>query len=56
MNRKLTGRHFHHYINPQRDIDEGAQAVHGISAEFLADKPLFAQLAEAFLSLLRARN
>ncbi|MFO1368354.1 MAG: DNA polymerase III subunit epsilon [Marinagarivorans sp.] len=53
INRKLTGRHFHHYINPQRDIDEGAQAVHGISAEFLADKPLFAQLAEAFFEFVK---
>ncbi|HMW49735.1 MAG TPA: DNA polymerase III subunit epsilon, partial [Cellvibrionaceae bacterium] len=53
VNRKLTGRHFHHYINPQRDIDEGAQAVHGISAEFLADKPLFAQLAEAFFEFVK---
>lgn len=53
INRKLTGRHFHHYINPQRDIDEGAQAVHGISAEFLADKPVFSQLAEAFLDFIK---
>jgi DNA polymerase-3 subunit epsilon len=53
VNRKLTGRHFHHYINPQRDIDEGAQAVHGISAEFLADKPLFAQLADAFFEFVK---
>ena len=53
VNRKLTGRHFHHYINPQRDIDEGAQAVHGISAEFLADKPVFAQLGEAFLDFVK---
>jgi len=53
INRKLTGRHFHHYINPQRDIDEGAQAVHGISAEFLADKPLFAHLAEAFFEFVK---
>lgn len=53
VNRKLTGRHFHHYINPQRDIDEGAQAVHGISAEFLADKPLFAQLADGFFEFVK---
>lgn len=53
VNRKLTGRHFHHYINPQRDIDEGAQAVHGISAEFLADKPVFSQLSEAFLDFIK---
>jgi DNA polymerase III subunit epsilon len=53
INRKLTGRHFHHYINPQRDIDEGAQAVHGISAEFLADKPLFSHLADGFLEFVK---
>jgi len=48
-NRRLTGRHFHCYINPDREIDEGAQAVHGISTEFLADKPRFAQISEDFL-------
>ena len=48
-NRRLTGRHFHCYINPDREIDEGALAVHGISAEFLADKPRFAQISEDFL-------
>ena len=42
LDRRLTGRHFHKYINPQRDIDEGAQEVHGISAEFLEDKPRIA--------------
>jgi len=48
-NRRLTGRHFHCYIHPDREIDEGAQAVHGISTEFLADKPRFAQISEDFL-------
>src|SRR5690606_13356156 len=48
-NRRLTGRHFHCYINPDREIDEGAQAVHGISTEFLADKPRFAQISEDFI-------
>lgn len=48
-NRRLTGRHFHCYINPDREIDEGALAIHGISTEFLADKPRFAQIAEDFL-------
>ncbi len=39
IDRKLTGRHFHRYVNPQRDIDDGALAVHGITSDFLADKP-----------------
>ena len=42
-NRRLTGRHLHKYINPEREIDAGAQAVHGITLEFLADKPKFAE-------------
>ena len=41
VNRRLTNRHFHHYLNPDRDIDAGALAVHGISLEFLQDKPHF---------------
>lgn len=43
--RRPTGRNFHRYLNPQRAIDERALAVHGISSEFLADKPLFADIA-----------
>lgn len=46
LGRRLTGRHFHRYINPQRDIEAGAQAVHGLTREFLADKPLFADIAD----------
>lgn len=42
INRRLTGRTLHFYINPERDIDAGAIAVHGITREFLADKPVFA--------------
>ena len=42
VDRRLTGRHFHRYINPQREVDEGAFEVHGIASGFLADKPLFA--------------
>lgn len=49
INRRLTGRHFHHYLNPERDIDAGALEVHGITAQFLADKPKFADVAEEFL-------
>ncbi|HMW18058.1 MAG TPA: DNA polymerase III subunit epsilon [Accumulibacter sp.] len=52
-NRRLTKRHFHRYINPQREIDSGAQAVHGISEEFLADKPLFAEIVAEFLDFIR---
>uniref|UniRef100_Q46Z80 DNA polymerase III subunit epsilon n=2 Tax=Burkholderiaceae TaxID=119060 RepID=Q46Z80_CUPPJ len=44
VNRRLTGRHLHFYVNPERDIDEGAIAVHGITVEFLADKPKFAEV------------
>lgn len=44
VNRRLTGRTFHCYINPQREIDAGAIAVHGITNEFLADKPVFADI------------
>ncbi len=52
VNRRLTNRHFHQYINPDRDIDEGAQAVHGISREFLADKPRFADIVDGFLDFI----
>ncbi|WP_420997586.1 DNA polymerase III subunit epsilon [Cupriavidus sp. 30B13] len=45
LNRRLTGRHLHFYVHPERDIDEGAIAVHGITLEFLADKPKFAEVA-----------
>ena len=52
-NRRLTHRHFHQYINPERDIDEGALAVHGISLDFLQDKPLFAKIAAEFVDFVR---
>ena len=52
-NRRLTNRHFHRYINPERDIDAGALAVHGISLEFLQDKPVFAGIAAEFLDFVR---
>ena len=52
VNRKLTGRHYHQYINPQRNVDEGAMEVHGISDEFLADKPLFADICDEFLAFI----
>ena len=52
-NRRLTNRHFHRYLNPERDIDEGALAVHGISLDFLQDKPHFADIAGEFLDFVR---
>lgn len=53
INRRLTGRHYHQYINPQREVDLGAFEVHGISNEFLADKPLFADISHEFLEFVR---
>ncbi|MEJ2088759.1 MAG: DNA polymerase III subunit epsilon [Gammaproteobacteria bacterium] len=52
IDRRFTGRQLHKYINPERDIDDGAFEVHGLSAEFLADKPRFAELAEEILEFL----
>jgi DNA polymerase III subunit epsilon len=49
VNRRLTKRNFHRYLNPEREIDTGAQQIHGISLEFLADKPVFADIAAEFL-------
>jgi DNA polymerase-3 subunit epsilon len=45
VNRRLTGNNLHFYINPQRDSDPGALAVHGLTTEFLSDKPKFAEIA-----------
>jgi DNA polymerase-3 subunit epsilon len=53
VNRRTTGRTYHVYLNPERVIDAGAIAVHGISNEFLADKPRFAEQVEAFLDFVR---
>ena len=52
IDRRLTGRHYHVYINPQREVEEGAFAVHGISDEFLADKPLFSSVADDFMEFI----
>jgi DNA polymerase III subunit epsilon len=52
INRRLTRKKFHAYLNPQRDIDPGAQAVHGLSSEFLADKQKFAEAVEPFLAFI----
>ncbi|WP_319238238.1 DNA polymerase III subunit epsilon [uncultured Propionivibrio sp.] len=55
-NRRLTHHHFHRYLNPERDIDEGALAVHGISLDFLQDKPRFAEVAGEFLDFVRGAD
>jgi len=52
-NRRLTGRHFHCYLNPDREIDEGAIEVHGLTSEFLADKPRFPQVAREFVDFVQ---
>lgn len=53
VGRKLTGNHFHEYVNPQREVEEEAIGVHGITNEFLTDKPLFHQVADSFLEFIR---
>ena len=53
IDRSLTGNTFHQYINPERVVDEGAIEVHGISNEFLSDKPFFADIFDAFLAFVK---
>ncbi|MBI3286001.1 MAG: DNA polymerase III subunit epsilon [Burkholderiales bacterium] len=53
FNRKLTGNNFHRYINPERDSEEGALAVHGLTTEFLRDKPKFAEIIDDFLNYVK---
>jgi DNA polymerase-3 subunit epsilon len=53
VNRRLTQRRFHVYLQPDRAIDEGAARVHGLTSEFLADQPRFADIAEEFLNFVR---
>ncbi|ACX86958.1 DNA polymerase III subunit epsilon [Pectobacterium parmentieri] len=53
INRRLTGRHFHVYIKPDRLVDPEAYNIHGISDEFLADKPTYADIADDFLDFIR---
>lgn len=52
INRRLTGKHYHQYIQPEREIDQGALEVHGISNEFLSDKPIFAKVVDEFLAFI----
>ncbi len=52
VNRRLTGNHLHVYINPQREVEAAALEVHGITNEFLADKPLFNDIARSFIDFV----
>jgi DNA polymerase-3 subunit epsilon len=47
-----TGNSYHQYVNPERDMPEGAFAVHGLSEKFLADQPVFAEIADAFIAFV----
>jgi DNA polymerase-3 subunit epsilon len=53
LDRKLTGRHYHQYVNPMRLVDPEAFEVHGISDDFLNDKPLFADVANDFIDFIK---
>lgn len=53
LNRRVTGNHFHHYVNPERKSEDGALKVHGITQEFLEDKPKFREIAAEFLEYVR---
>ena len=53
LSRRVTERHFHAYVNPERDIEEGASRVHGLTREDLASKPKFAEIARELLDYLR---
>ena len=53
INRRLTGNNYHQYLQPDREIDEGAMQVHGISNEFLKDKPRFSDIADDLMNYLQ---
>lgn len=53
VDRKLTGRHYHQYVNPLREVDQGAMEVHGISNEFLVDKPVFSAVVDDFMAFIK---
>ena len=53
IDRKMTGNNYHQYLQPDREIDEEALAVHGITPEFLADKPRFSDIAKEFLDYIQ---
>lgn len=52
ISRKLTGKYFHQYINPEREVEAGAVAVHGITNEFLSDKPIFRSIVDEMMAFI----
>ena len=56
VKRRLSGNHYHQYLNPDREIDIGAVEVHGISNAFVADKPRFADVCDDFLAFVDGPN
>jgi len=53
VNRRLTGNHFHRYVNPERDSEDAALQIHGLTREFLGDKPRFREIAAEFLEFVK---
>ncbi len=53
LSRNVTDRHFHTYVDPQRDVDEGASKIHGLTREFLSDKPKFGDIAKEFVDYIQ---
>lgn len=53
INRKVTGNYFHSYVNPERDVPKSAEKVHGLTTEFLQDKPRFKEVVDKFLSFIK---
>ena len=52
IDRRVTRKHYHQYVNPERDIDDGALEVHGITRQFLSEKPVFGDSVEAFVNFI----
>lgn len=53
VNRRLTGKHYHQYLQPDREVDAGAFEVHGISNKFLEDKPRFSDVVDEFMAFIK---
>ena len=53
LSRNVTDRHFHTYVDPQREVDEGAAKIHGLTREFLSDKPKFGDIAKEFVDYIQ---
>lgn len=56
VNRKFTGKRYHQYINPERPVDDGAFAVHGLSNQFLSDKPIFSVVVQEFMDFIQGAD